>query len=154
VTITEKLEVTGFTQVVIDRERRIEAAHLDQDPQTGETRRSPASGSRPVPASARTSSLKKATTTPAKSSRRSRATTKVQDITGGCPRRRAGPASRKITIISEIDGEVSMGKDTKGKRKVVITRSRPKDLFRPTRPRVPVLKGKHIQVQPGDRARR
>ena len=48
----------------------------------------------------------------------------MQDITGGLPRVAELFEARKPkdhAIISEIDGEVSFGKDTKGKRKVVIT---------------------------------
>src|SRR5689334_9485666 len=50
--------------------------------------------------------------------------TKVQDITGGLPRVAELFEARKPkdhAIISEIDGIVSFGKDTKGKRKVVTT---------------------------------
>ena len=53
-----------------------------------------------------------------------RETTKTQDITGGLPRVAELFEARKPkdhAIIAEIDGEVSFGKDTKGKRKVVIT---------------------------------
>lgn len=53
-----------------------------------------------------------------------RDTTKVQDITGGLPRVAELFEARKPkdhAIISEIDGEVAFGKDTKGKRKVIIT---------------------------------
>ena len=53
-----------------------------------------------------------------------RDTTKVQDITGGLPRVAELFEARKPkdhAIISEIDGLVSFGKDTKGKRKVVVT---------------------------------
>ena len=53
-----------------------------------------------------------------------RDTTKVQDITGGLPRVAELFEARKPkdhAIISEIDGVVSFGKDTKGKRKVIIT---------------------------------
>ncbi len=48
----------------------------------------------------------------------------MQDITGGLPRVAELFEARKPkdhAIISEIDGEVTFGKDTKGKRKVVIT---------------------------------
>ena len=53
-----------------------------------------------------------------------RESTKVQDITGGLPRVAELFEARKPkdhAIISEIDGEVSFGKDTKGKRKVLVT---------------------------------
>ena len=58
-------------------------------------------------------------------------------------------------IIAEIDGEVSFGKDTKGKRKVVITPFSPRrrsSLTDQAREYL-IAKGKHIQVQPGDRVR-
>src|SRR5260370_17465055 len=53
-----------------------------------------------------------------------RETTKTKDITGGLPRVAELFEARKPkehAVISEIDGTVSFGKDTKGKRKVVIT---------------------------------
>ena len=53
-----------------------------------------------------------------------RETTKTKDITGGLPRVAELFEARKPkehAVISEIDGVVSFGKDTKGKRKVVIT---------------------------------
>ena len=86
-----------------------------------------------------------------------RETTKTQDITGGLPRVAELFEARKPkdhSIIAEVDGEVSFGKDTKGKRKVVIT---PFDLngnlmTDDTREYL-IPKGKHIQVQPGDRVR-
>jgi DNA-directed RNA polymerase subunit beta' len=86
-----------------------------------------------------------------------RDTTKVQDITGGLPRVAELFEARKPkdhAIVSEIDGEVSFGKDTKGKRKVVVTP------FDPNGHRIEdqareylIAKGKHIQVHPGDRIR-
>ncbi len=76
-----------------------------------------------------------------------RGTTKTKDITGGLPRVAELFEARKpkeFAIISEIDGLVSFGKDTKGKRKVVVTPEvgEPKDYLIP--------KGKHISVHPGD----
>ncbi len=53
-----------------------------------------------------------------------RETTKTKDITGGLPRVAELFEARKPkehAVISEIDGMVAFGKDTKGKRKVVIT---------------------------------
>ncbi len=53
-----------------------------------------------------------------------RETTKTKDITGGLPRVAELFEARKPkdhAVISEIDGAVTFGKDTKGKRKVVIT---------------------------------
>src|SRR5262249_28070815 len=52
-----------------------------------------------------------------------RETTKTKDITGGLPRVAELFEARKpkeFAVISEIDGTVSFGKDTKGKRKVVV----------------------------------
>ncbi len=79
-----------------------------------------------------------------------RETTKTKDITGGLPRVAELFEARKpkeTAVISEIDGLVSFGKDTKGKRKVVITpeTGEPKEYLIP--------KGKHISVREGDRVR-
>jgi DNA-directed RNA polymerase subunit beta' len=76
-----------------------------------------------------------------------RETTKTKDITGGLPRVAELFEARKPkehAIISEIDGSISFGKDTKGKRKVVITPDvgDPKEYL--------VAKGKHISVKEGD----
>lgn len=76
-----------------------------------------------------------------------RETTKTKDITGGLPRVAELFEARKpkeFAIISEIDGQVSFGKDTKGKRKVIVTPEvgEPKDYLIP--------KGKHISVHSGD----
>jgi len=85
-----------------------------------------------------------------------RETTKTKDITGGLPRVAELFEARKpkeYAIISEIDGVVSFGKDTKGKRKVVVTpeidgKLRP-DLLK----EYLIGKGKHISVHTGDRVR-
>ncbi len=86
-----------------------------------------------------------------------RETTKTQDITGGLPRVAELFEARKPkdhAIIAEIDGEVSFGKDTKGKRKVVITPFSPDGALLTDQAREYLIpKGKHIQVQPGDRVR-
>jgi DNA-directed RNA polymerase subunit beta' len=76
-----------------------------------------------------------------------RETTKTKDITGGLPRVVELFEARKpkeCAIISEIDGIVSFGKDSKGKRKVVITPEvgEQKEYLTP--------KGKHISVRDGD----
>jgi DNA-directed RNA polymerase subunit beta' len=76
-----------------------------------------------------------------------RETTKTKDITGGLPRVAELFEARKpkeCAVISEVDGVVSFGKDTKGKRKVVITPEAgdPKEYLIP--------KGKHISVREGD----
>ncbi len=80
-----------------------------------------------------------------------RETTKTKDITGGLPRVAELFEARKpkeTAVISEIDGLVSFGKDTKGKRKVVIT---PETTGEPKEYLIP--KGKHISVREGDRVR-
>ncbi|MBI5328495.1 MAG: DNA-directed RNA polymerase subunit beta' [Deltaproteobacteria bacterium] len=79
-----------------------------------------------------------------------RETTKTKDITGGLPRVAELFETRKpkeCAVISEIDGTVSFGKDTKGKRKVVVAPEvgEPKEYLIP--------KGKHISVREGDRVR-
>ena len=79
-----------------------------------------------------------------------RETTKTKDITGGLPRVAELFEARKpkeFAVISEIDGVVSFGKDTKGKRKVVIT----PEVGEPREYLIP--KGKHIGVHEGDRVK-
>ncbi len=76
-----------------------------------------------------------------------RETTKTKDITGGLPRVAELFEVRKPkenAVITEIDGIVSFGKDTKGKRKVTVTPTvgDPRDYLIP--------KGKHISVHEGD----
>jgi DNA-directed RNA polymerase subunit beta' len=77
-----------------------------------------------------------------------RETTKTKDITGGLPRVAELFEARKPkehAVIAEIDGTVSFGKDTKGKRKVIITPDRgdPREYL--------ISKGKHLSVREGDR---
>jgi DNA-directed RNA polymerase subunit beta' len=77
-----------------------------------------------------------------------RETTKTKDITGGLPRVAELFEARKpkeTAVISEIDGVVSFGKDTKGKRKVLVSPDTgdEKEYLIP--------KGKHISVREGDR---
>ncbi|MDO8519193.1 MAG: DNA-directed RNA polymerase subunit beta' [Deltaproteobacteria bacterium] len=76
-----------------------------------------------------------------------RETTKTKDITGGLPRVAELFEARKpkeFAVISEIDGYVMFGKDTKGKRKVIV------------KPEVGEMKeylipkGKHISVHEGE----
>ncbi|MGD0839067.1 MAG: DNA-directed RNA polymerase subunit beta', partial [Polyangia bacterium] len=76
-----------------------------------------------------------------------RETTKTKDITGGLPRVAELFESRKPkehAVISEIDGKVSFGKDTKGKRKVVVTPEHgdAKEYL--------ISKSKHLSVREGD----
>jgi DNA-directed RNA polymerase subunit beta' len=76
-----------------------------------------------------------------------RETTKTKDITGGLPRVAELFEARKpkeFSVISEIDGIVSFGKDTKGKRKVIVT----PEVGEPREYLIP--KGKHISVHEGD----
>ena len=54
---------------------------------------------------------------------------------------------KEFAVVSEIDGVVSYGKDTKGKRKIEVT----PEVGEPREYLIP--KGKHIQVHPGDRVR-
>jgi len=79
-----------------------------------------------------------------------RETTKTKDITGGLPRVAELFESRKPkehAVIADIDGTISFGKDTKGKRKVIITAEKgdPKEYL--------ISKGKHLSVREGDRVR-
>ena len=79
-----------------------------------------------------------------------RETTKTKDITGGLPRVAELFEARKpkeFAVISEIDGVVAFGKDSKGKRKVIVTPEigEPKEYL--------IAKGKHISVHEGDHVR-
>jgi DNA-directed RNA polymerase subunit beta' len=76
-----------------------------------------------------------------------RETTKTKDITGGLPRVAELFEVRKpkeYAIISEIDGQVSFGKDLKGKKRVIVT----PEIGEPREYLVP--KGKHVSVHEGD----
>ncbi|MEW6774811.1 MAG: DNA-directed RNA polymerase subunit beta' [Bdellovibrionota bacterium] len=76
-----------------------------------------------------------------------RGTTKTKDITGGLPRVAELFEARKprdFAVVSEIDGTVSFGKDTKGKRKVIVT----PEVGEPREYLIP--KGKHVTVHEGD----
>ena len=79
-----------------------------------------------------------------------RETSKTKDITGGLPRVAELFEARKPkdhAVIAEIDGWVEFGKDTKGKRKVIIRpeNGEPKEYLIP--------KGKHLSVRPGDKVK-
>jgi DNA-directed RNA polymerase subunit beta' len=76
-----------------------------------------------------------------------RETSKTKDITGGLPRVAELFEARKpkdSAVISDIDGVVSFGKDTKGKRKVLVTpeNGEPKEFL--------IGKGRHLAVNEGD----
>jgi DNA-directed RNA polymerase subunit beta' len=76
-----------------------------------------------------------------------RETIKTKDITGGLPRVDELFEARRpkdFAIISEVDGLVSFGKDTRGKRKLVVT----PDVGESKVYLIP--KGKHISVHEGD----
>jgi DNA-directed RNA polymerase beta' subunit len=79
-----------------------------------------------------------------------RETTKTKDITGGLPRVAELFEARKpkeVAIITEIDGVISFGKETKGKRRVIVTPSggEPREYLIP--------KGKNLIVHDGDYVR-
>lgn len=79
-----------------------------------------------------------------------RETTKTKDITGGLPRVAELFEVRKpkeTAIISEIDGVISFGKYTKGKRKMTIS----PEVGEPVNHLIP--KGKHVSVLEGDYVR-
>ncbi|TMQ05020.1 MAG: DNA-directed RNA polymerase subunit beta' [Deltaproteobacteria bacterium] len=79
-----------------------------------------------------------------------RETTKTKDITGGLPRVAELFEARKPkdhAVICEIDGIVHFGKDTKGKRKVLVV----PEVGDPSEYLIP--KGKHLSVREGDRVR-
>ena len=85
-----------------------------------------------------------------------RETTKTKDITGGLPRVAELFEARKPkehAVISEIDGVVAFGKDTKGKRKVVVTPEVDGKLRPDLAKEYLIGKGKHISVHTGDRVR-
>lgn len=76
-----------------------------------------------------------------------RETTKTKDITGGLPRVAELFEARKpkdAAVITEIDGTVSFGKDTKGKRKIIVTpeTGEAREYL--------IGKGRHLAVNEGD----
>jgi DNA-directed RNA polymerase subunit beta' len=164
VTVIEKVdEVTGLSRKIVVESR---AADLHPritiiDPDTGEAVKLPGSDLNArylLPVGANIVAPEGELITPGEAiSRIPRDTTKVQDITGGLPRVAELFEARKPkdhAIISEIDGVVTFGKDTKGKRKVVITPFGVDGLQQSEGAREYLIpKGKHIQVQPGDHVR-
>ncbi|MBE0617408.1 MAG: DNA-directed RNA polymerase subunit beta', partial [Proteobacteria bacterium] len=79
-----------------------------------------------------------------------RETTKTKDITGGLPRVDELFEARKpkdFALISEIDGVVTFGKDTRGKRKIVVT----PDVGEAKIYLIP--RGKHVSVREGDQVK-
>jgi DNA-directed RNA polymerase subunit beta' len=85
-----------------------------------------------------------------------RETAKTKDITGGLPRVAELFEARKPkehAVISEIEGVVSFGKDTKGKRKVIVTPDIDGKLRTDMATEYLIGKGKHINVHAGDRVK-
>jgi DNA-directed RNA polymerase subunit beta' len=79
-----------------------------------------------------------------------RETTKTKDITGGLPRVAELFEARKPkehAVISEIEGYVSIGRETKGKLRITVT----PDVGEPKEYLIP--KGKHLSVRDNDRVR-
>lgn len=79
-----------------------------------------------------------------------RETSKTKDITGGLPRVAELFEARKpkeASIISEIDGYVTFGKDVKGKQRVIVT----PDVGEQREYLIP--KGKHVAVREGEYVR-
>jgi len=85
-----------------------------------------------------------------------RETTKTKDITGGLPRVAELFEARKpkdAAAIAEIDGVVSFGKDTKGKRKLILTPEVAGELRTDLAKEYLISKGKNINVHAGDRVK-
>ncbi len=81
-----------------------------------------------------------------------REASKTKDITGGLPRVAELFEARKpkeCAVVAEIDGIVSFGPDSRGKRRVIVTpdegEGEPEEYLIP--------KGKHVSVHEGDRVR-
>jgi DNA-directed RNA polymerase subunit beta' len=157
VTMEEKLdEVTGLSRRVIIESRDPSARPRVsiKDPDTGETKKTGLGenvaryflpvGANIIPADGQKVEAGEII------AKIPRETTKTKDITGGLPRVAELFEARKPkdhAIISEIDGIVTFGKDTKGKRKVMITPEvgEPKEYL--------IAKGKHLTVKDGDHVR-
>ena len=82
--------------------------------------------------------------------KRERETTKTKDITGGLPRVAELFEARKPKVpadVTDIDGLVSFGDDSRGKRRLIVTPEfgEPIEYL--------IAKGKHLFVQEGDRVR-
>ncbi len=79
-------------------------------------------------------------------------TTKMKDITGGLPRVAELFEARKPkehAVISEIDGVVSFGKATKGKRKIIIT----PEIEGAQKKEYLIPRGKYVSLREGDRVK-
>jgi len=81
-----------------------------------------------------------------------RETTKTKDITGGLPRVVELFEARKpksLAFIAAVDGNISFGKDIRGKRRVLVNPDDGSDALE-----YQIPKDSHIIVQEGDRVRR
>jgi DNA-directed RNA polymerase subunit beta' len=81
-----------------------------------------------------------------------RETAKTKDITGGLPRVQELFEARKpkeFAVVTEIDGTVAFGSDSRGKRRVVIT----PDVEGAEEKEYLIPKGKHISVREDDHVR-
>ncbi len=157
VTMEEKLdEVTGLSRRVVIESRDAGARPRIsiKDPETNETKRTGVGenlaryflpvGSNIIPADGQEVDAGEIL------AKIPRETTKTKDITGGLPRVAELFEARKPkdhAIVAEIDGTVSFGKDTKGKRKVIITPEigEAREFL--------ISKGKHLTVKEGDYVR-
>src|SRR5262249_25090001 len=155
VTMEEKLdEVTGLSRRVIIESRDASARPRIsvKDPTSGETKKTGVAdhvaryflpvGANIVPTEGQTVEAGEVI------AKIPRETTKTKDITGGLPRVAELFEARKPkdhAIVADIDGTVSFGKDTKGKRKLLLTPEvggEPREhLF---------AKGRHLTVKEGD----
>jgi DNA-directed RNA polymerase subunit beta' len=156
VTMQEQLdEVTGLSRKVIieskDSDLRPRISIKDDEGRTKQLPDSTASARYHLPVGANIFVAEGDTVQPGEVlSKIPRETTKTKDITGGLPRVAELFEARKPkehAVISEIDGVVSFGKDTKGKRKLVITPD-VGDMSEYL-----ISKGKHLSVREGDRVR-
>jgi DNA-directed RNA polymerase subunit beta' len=153
-TMQERLdEVTGFSSKVImnfkDQESRPRVSIKDEGSKTIKLGKADARYFMPVGANIVVSEGDKAQAGDV-IAKIPRETTKTKDITGGLPRVAELFEARKpkeVTIISEIDGVVSSGKDVKGKRNITVT----PEVGEPIEYLIP--KGKHICVHEGDRVK-
>ncbi len=155
VTMEERVdERTGLsTKVIVDTKEVDRRPRISIKDEEGNTARLPSGGEARylLPVGAHINVVEGATVAPGDVvAKIPRETTKTKDITGGLPRVAELFEARKpkeFAVISEIDGVVSFGKDTKGKRKVVVT----PDVGEPREYLIP--KGKHISVHEGDRVK-
>ena len=85
-----------------------------------------------------------------------RETSKTTDITGGLPRVAELFEARKpkdAAIIADVDGVISFGKDTRGKRKLLITPDKTTDGEDPKPIEKLIARGRHLTVNEGDYVR-